>query len=71
VAIFAADGTTQLFPGGTSTWFKGDNEVIEFETEYKITAVDTTYKFVLKAYNDDDTYEHSALVRVWVIPYPA
>ena len=71
VAIFAADGTTQLWPGGSATWFTGDNEDIEFETEYKITPLVADYKFVLKAYNDDDTYAHSALVRVWVIPYPA
>ncbi len=71
VAIFAGDGTTQLWPGGTATWFTGDNEVIEFDTEYKIVIEDSTYKLVLKGYNDDDTYEHSALVRAWVIPYPA
>jgi len=71
IAIFAGDGTTQLWPGGTATWFSGDNEVIEFDTEYKIVTANAAYKLVLKGYNDDDTYEHSALVRAWVIPYPA
>ena len=71
IAIFAADGTTQLWPGGSATWFRGDDEVIEFDTEYSITAVTGVYKFVLKGYNDDDTYPHAALVRAWVIPFPA
>ena len=71
VAIFAADGTTQLWPGGTATWFVGDNETIEFDTEYKIVPLVADYNLVLKGYNDDDTYPHSALVRAWVIPYPA
>jgi|GEM_PF-5585716 len=71
VAIFAGDGTTQLWPGGDATWFIGDDETIEFDTEYKIVIEVAAYKLVLKAYNDDDTYEHSALVRAWVIPYPA
>lgn len=71
IAIFDSDGTTQLFPGGSGTWFIGDNEVIEFDTEFKLTTPNGDYKFVLKGYNEDDTYQHSALVRVWVIPYPA
>jgi len=71
IAIFAADGTTQLWPGGAATWFRGDDEVIEFDTEYKIVPLAAVYKVILKGYNDDDTYPHAALVRAWVIPYPA
>ncbi len=71
IAIFAGDGTTQLWPGGSATWFVGDDEVIEFDTEYSIVIEAADYKLVLKGYNEDDTYEHSALVRAWVIPYPA
>ena len=71
IAIFAGDGTTQLWPGGTATWFVGDDETVEFDTEYKIVIQAAAYKLVLKAYNEDDTYPHSALVRAWVIPYPA
>ena len=71
IAIFDADGTTQLFPGAAATWFIGDDEVIEFDTEFVVGVVATVYKIVIKGYNDDDTFEHSALVRAWVIPYPA
>ncbi len=71
VAIFDSDGTSQLWPGGTATWFEGDDEVIEFDTEFKLTTSNADYKFVLKGYNEDDTYPHSALVRAWVIPHPS
>jgi len=31
-----ADGGVQLWPGTADTWFTGDNEVIEFDTEYDV-----------------------------------
>jgi len=70
IAIFDANGTTQLFPGAAATWFIGDDEVIEFDTEFVVGVEDSTYKIVLKGYNNDDTFQHSALVRAWVIPFP-
>lgn len=70
VSVHNEDGTTQLWPGGTG-WFTGDNEVIEFETEYKLVQDGSAYRCVIKGYNSDDTYPHAALVRLWVIPYPA
>jgi len=71
VAIFDSDGTTQLWPGGTGTWISGDNEAPEWDTQFTITAVLGVYKVILKGYNDDDTYPHTAKVRLWVVPYPA
>lgn len=71
IAIFDADGTTLLFPGAAATWFIGDDEVVEFDTEFVVSAVAAVYKIVIKGYNDDDTFPHSALVRAWVIPFPA
>jgi hypothetical protein len=70
VAIFDSDGSTQLWPGGTATWLTGDNEVIPLDTSFVVTQTGGAYKVVLKAYNNDDTYPHAALVRLWVIPYP-
>ena len=72
IAIF--DGATQLWPGITATWFTGDNETIEFETEYVVPFVNTgaeKYKLTAKGFNDDDTYPHTALVRIWVVKFPA
>ena len=68
IAIF--DQATQLWPGGTATWFTGDNEVIEFDTEYDVPDVGGTYKLTIKGYNSDDSYEHAALIRVWVVTLP-
>lgn len=70
VAIFDSDGVTQLWPGGSGTWISGDNESPEWDTEFTITSVGGVYKAVLKGYNDDDTYAHSAKVRLWVVAYP-
>ena len=71
VAIFDSDGTTQLWPGGTATWISGDNEPVDWDTQFTITAVGGVYKVILKGYNDDDTYPHTAKVRLWVVAYPA
>jgi hypothetical protein len=71
VAIFDSDGATQLWPGGSGTWISGDNEAPEWDTEFTINAVAGVYKLVLKGYNDDDTYPHTAKVRAWVVAYPS
>jgi hypothetical protein len=68
VAIF--DGTTKLWPGGTGQWFSGDNEIIQFDTEYDVPNVGGSYKLTIKGWNEDDAYEHSALVRIWVVKLP-
>lgn len=68
IAMF--DVATQLWPGTSATWFRGDNEIIEFDTEYDVPLVSAVRKLTIKGYNDDDSYEHSALVRVWVVSLP-
>jgi hypothetical protein len=68
VAIWTA--TAQLWPGGANQWFTGDNEVIEFDTEYDVPFVTPNYQLTIKGYNSDDAYEHSALVRIWVVKLP-
>ena len=70
LAIFAADGVTQLWPGGAGNWMSGDNESPEWDTQFAITTVLGVYKVIIKGYNDDDTYSHVAKVRLWVTPYP-
>lgn len=68
IAIF--NEATQLWPGTAATWFRGDNEIIEFDTEYDVPLVSAAYKLTLKGYNDDDSYSHDALVRIWVVKLP-
>lgn len=72
VAIWDDVTGTQLFPGGVGTWFTGDNEIIEFDTEVDVPYDETAdeYRIQLRGYNEDDSYEHSVLVRVWVVALP-
>jgi len=68
IAIF--DEATQLWPGTVDTWFSGDNESISFDTEYVVPLVVADYKLTAQGYNEDDSYEHVALIRVWVVKLP-
>lgn len=68
IAIF--DEAAQLWPGTTATWFRGDNEIIQFTTEYDVPLVSALRKLTIKGYNDDDSYSHDALVRIWVVLLP-
>lgn len=65
------DQSGQLWPGTVGQWFSGDNELIEFDTEFDVELVVADYKLVIKGYNEDDAYPHSVLVRMWVVELPA
>jgi len=69
IAIF--DASTQLYPATAATWFTGDGERIEFDTDYDVPLVGTDYKLTIKGYNLDDTYSHTPIVRLWIVKYPA
>ena len=69
IAIF--DAATQLWPGAAGSFFTGDNEVIAFDVEYDVPLVLAQYKLTIHGSNLDDAYEHSALVRIWVVKLPA
>ena len=68
IAIY--DQGTKIWPGGTGQWFTGDNEVIEFDTEYDVPLVGTDRKLTIKGFNTDDSYGHAALIRIWVVKLP-
>ena len=68
IAVFEGEECIQVWPG--SGWFTGDNEIIEFDVERDVDLVGEDYKLTLKGYNEDDSYEHSALVRMWVVKLP-
>lgn len=71
IRILDESGTPQIFPGGTGN-FSGDNEIIEFDCEIDVPqrTADSNYYVQLDGYNEDDAYEHAALVRVWVVALP-
>jgi len=73
VAIGDPNTGEKIWPGAAGQWFTGDNEVIEFDTEYDVPYVNSgveKYHMHLIGWNEDDTYPHSALVRIWVVKIP-
>jgi len=52
-----------------SGYLKGNNDNLVFDTDIKIPQDSTTqeYKLTAKGYNDDDTYEHTFYIRIWVL----
>lgn len=70
MGIAVYDAATQLWPGGAGQWFFGDNEIVEFGTEYDVPLVGGVRKLTVKGYNDDDSYPHAALIRVWLVKLP-
>jgi len=59
-------GRLQLWPEESGTWFSGDDEVIEW-TEYFELPHDPT-RLTLEAYNEDEAYDHSFLIRIATLP---
>jgi len=68
VSIF--DVAAQLYPGTAATWFTGDNADIVFDTDYVVPLVSAARKLTIHGYNDDDTYQHKPIIRMWVVMYP-
>jgi len=59
LAIFY--GLEQVAPRPSGTWFKGNNQVIEWRELFTIP--ERKANLVLKGYNDDDSYSHTFIVR--------
>jgi len=55
VAVFY--GIKQIFPYEEDTQFAGDDEIIEWQEYWELPEERT--KLIIKATNEDDTYEHS------------
>jgi hypothetical protein len=64
------NGASKLWPGNVNQYFTGDNEVVQFNTEYDVPVPAGIYKLTIQGWNEDDAYPHSALVRVWVVQLP-
>jgi len=59
LAIFY--GLEQIAPKPTGTWFKGNDQVIEWRELFTIP--ERKAKLKLVGYNDDDSYSHTFIVR--------
>jgi len=64
VAIY--DGVHPIFPSTEGMHFRGDGETIDFKEFYELKA----YPSILwiKAWNEDDTYDHTIMVRIAILP---
>jgi len=58
-------GIKKIFPSDEEQWFQGDDEAIEWTEWYELP--ESPCKLRIVAINDDDTYEHSVLVRIATI----
>jgi len=58
-------GIKKIFPSDEDQWFQGDDEVIAWQEWYELP--ESPCKLKIVAINDDDTYEHSVLVRIATI----
>jgi hypothetical protein len=68
IAIY--DQATRIFPPLAGTWFIGNDETINFYTEYDAPLVGDEYKLVLKGWNEDEVYPHCAIVRMFLVRIP-
>jgi len=55
-----------LFPTNPDAYFTGDDVLIEWPEDLEI--IDPPYEFSILGWNDDDTYPHTPIVRVQIIP---
>jgi len=60
-------GIEQLFPLPSGEWISGDDERISFPMLWEIPFAKAT--ILLKGYNEDDTYDHSFIVRFIVTSF--
>jgi len=65
LAIFA--DTEQVIP--KSGWLKGNNDNLVFDCDIAIPydSTNAIYKLIAKGYNNDDTYQHTFYIRIWVL----
>jgi hypothetical protein len=64
------NGATRLYPPIAGTWFSGNDESVDFWTEYDVPLVGSDYKLTLKGWNGDDTYAHGVIVRIFLVRIP-
>jgi len=57
-------GETQIIPWGDQEFIEGDDEVLEDEPNMALPGDPVSLE--ARAWNEDDTYPHSFLVRAWI-----
>jgi len=57
-------GETRVIPWGDDEYIEGDAETVPWEEELELRGEPVS--LTLEAWNQDDTYEHTFYVRIWV-----
>jgi len=58
------DGETQIIPWGDGQDICGNAETLEWEDDYELPSEPAELE--ARAWNDDDTYDHTFYIRVWI-----
>jgi hypothetical protein len=58
-------GTWQVFPLSRGEWLVGNDRPIDFHTEIALTT--EPYELIVRAYNLDDTYDHTPIVSIGMV----
>jgi len=57
----------QLFPSNPDSDFSGDDAHLEFDEDLDLTGA--PFEFRAEGWNLDDTYEHTPIVRMLIVPF--
>ena len=63
--LWITRGNFQVWPVVAGTFFKGDNEHIDFDDMYLVD--EPPFVFKLHMFNNDDTYDHTMIVRLGLV----
>lgn len=61
VGVYRAEA--KLFPLNPDGWFNGDGEIISFQTDLNVSGSE---HFSLRGYNEDEGYDHTITVRLYL-----
>ena len=59
-------GLHQIWPASPDEDIRGEDGAVLFESGYEVA--DYPYRYLIRAWNDDDTFDHSAIVRFTLVP---
>ncbi len=59
-------GLHQIAPTSGTEWFTGDDAAVDYQ-EF-IEVLESPFMLYLEAYNEDDTYDHTFVVSIGVLP---
>jgi hypothetical protein len=57
----------QLWPANPDSDFIGDDLLIDLPEDLEL--VDPPFEFVIRGWNEDDTYPHTPIVRLQIVPF--